>query len=704
MALQPGQVLEGRYCIDARLGRGGMGAVYRAWDPNLNVPVVVKENLGHSEDARRQFRREAVILANLSHPHLPHVKDHFSIPGQGEYLVMAYIEGEDLEQILAQGQPIPVGQALEWMHQVLDALDYLHRRNVIHRDVKPANIKITSQGKAFLVDFGLAKIHDPSHRTTKGARGVTPGFAPLEQYGQGRTDARSDVYSAGATLYALLTGQAPPDAPELATGGAELDPPRRLNPDIPEQVEAAVLRAVEMRPGDRFPSAAEFRQALGPAPVARRVKKRRDRSAATGRPSAPETLTGRHAPTTAQSTSAASARVRLPLWVVGPALLVLFTAAAIAVGLRGRGDAGLEGTVEPGPVALVSVTETATPAPTRTASPQASPSQTAPAIPDTSTPTVPTHTATASPTTTRTPTPTSTPTDTPIPTVQPTPTQTSSPVPTPTTQEPGPGRIVFASSRDGNDEIYAMSADGTALSRLTNHPGQDHSPTCSPDGTRLAFVSDRDGESAIYLLSLAGAGTIRLTEPAVWAVTPAWSPDGTRIAFCSTRDGNQEIYVVGVDGSGLTRLTYDTTTDRDPAWSPDASQLAFETVRQAQLDIFVVNADGSGEAPLVTNPAYDTDPAWSPDGTRIAFAMIHGDGNQEIYVMNIDGTGMTNLTEHPARDHSPAWSPDGTRIAFVSERDGNTEIYAMNADGGGQVRLTADPASDEGPCWLPGVR
>ena len=154
--------------------------------------------------------------------------------------------GQDLEQVLTQHGPLPERQVLSWIHDVLTALEYLHERNMIHRDIKPANIRITPAGQVFLVDFGLAKVHAPLKPTTTGARGVTPGYAPPEQYGQGRTDARSDLYSVGATLYALLTGHRPPDGVALMVGDVNLVPPRQVKPHISSRTEAAVLRA--MRP------------------------------------------------------------------------------------------------------------------------------------------------------------------------------------------------------------------------------------------------------------------------------------------------------------------------------------------------------------------------------------------------------------------------------------------------------------------------
>jgi serine/threonine-protein kinase len=215
MPLEPGQVLNNRYRIAKLLGQGGFGAVYRAWDLNLERACALKENLEISEEAQRQFKREALILSGLSHPNLPRVIDHFIIPGQGQYLVMDYVEGEDLQEMLeSTGRPLPEAQALSWISQVCDALVYLHSQNppVIHRDIKPANIKITPQGQAMLVDFGIAKMYDAHLQTTLGARAVTAGYSPPEQYGSGMTDPRSDIYALGATLYHLLTGQQPPES------------------------------------------------------------------------------------------------------------------------------------------------------------------------------------------------------------------------------------------------------------------------------------------------------------------------------------------------------------------------------------------------------------------------------------------------------------------------------------------------------------
>jgi tetratricopeptide (TPR) repeat protein len=262
MPLTKGQILQERYRIENLLAEGATGAVYRAFDETLGMPVAIKEKLGTSSEAQEEFSREAGILHKLRHPNLSRVTDSFAIPGQGQYLVMDHVEGEDLDQVLADQKVVSESQALEWIGQVLEALEYLHRQNVVHRDVKPANIKITSKGEVYLVDLGLAWAKERQQETSTEEDVSPSGFAPPEQYGPGSIDARSDVYSAGATLYALLTGQTPPDALELVAGQAQLPPPRQLNPKVSAQVEKAILQAMELAAADRFQTAAEFRAAL----------------------------------------------------------------------------------------------------------------------------------------------------------------------------------------------------------------------------------------------------------------------------------------------------------------------------------------------------------------------------------------------------------------------------------------------------------
>ena len=263
MALEAGQTINNRYRIVKLLGRGGFGAVYRAWDANLRKPCALKENLEISSEAQRQFNREATVLANLSHPNLPRVTDYFTIEDQGQYLVMDYVEGEDLASLVQHQGAMNFEQATVWIAQVADALSYLHQRipPVVHRDIKPANIRITPDGKAMLVDFGLVKLFDPQMKTTIGARAVTPGFAPPEQYGQGSTDPRTDIYALGATLYNIITNQHPMESIRRMVGG-KMKTAHQVNPEIPETLSLIIEQAMDLEPSQRFQNAQEFRSAL----------------------------------------------------------------------------------------------------------------------------------------------------------------------------------------------------------------------------------------------------------------------------------------------------------------------------------------------------------------------------------------------------------------------------------------------------------
>jgi eukaryotic-like serine/threonine-protein kinase len=260
MPLNIGQTLQNRYRIVKLIGQGGFGAVYRAWDMVLNQPVALKENLDTSQEGQRQFQREAAMMAGLRHPNLSRVTDHFLIPGQGQYLVMDFVEGQSLADRLQQrGRPFTEQEVLPWLQQVGDGLTYLHTRQppIIHRDIKPQNIIITPTGQAILVDFGISKVYDPNLKTTMGARAVTPGYSPPEQYGGG-TSARSDVYALGATVYHLLTGQEPPESVSIVYGSATLMPPRQFNGRISPPIEQAILRAMEINGRQRFQSVADF--------------------------------------------------------------------------------------------------------------------------------------------------------------------------------------------------------------------------------------------------------------------------------------------------------------------------------------------------------------------------------------------------------------------------------------------------------------
>ncbi len=270
--LEPGTVLNGRYEVVRRIGGGGMGAVYYAKDKNLGeAPRAVKEMIqsqldeSQHEKAIGDFRRESMLLSSLEHSSIPTIYDYFYDLGAARfYLVMKYISGGDFLSRLrnAPGGRIDEQTVTDWAMQVADVLHYLHTRPtpIIYRDLKPANLMIDgNSGRVMLIDFGIARW------VTKQEKGVTAvgtmGYAPPELF-SGNVEPRSDLYSLGATMFHLLTGNDPQDNPLLIFDFAKNPRPRQLNPALSNEMERILMRVVEYKPEHRFRSAGELRDVL----------------------------------------------------------------------------------------------------------------------------------------------------------------------------------------------------------------------------------------------------------------------------------------------------------------------------------------------------------------------------------------------------------------------------------------------------------
>jgi eukaryotic-like serine/threonine-protein kinase len=270
--IAPGTVLQNRYVVERQIGEGGMGAVYVATDRRFGSTVALKETFFADAALRKAFEREARLLNRLRHHALPRVSDHFE-EADGQFLVMEYIPGEDLSQMLKArgGAGFPTKQVLGWADQLLDALDYLHTQEpqVIHRDIKPQNLKLTAREQIVLLDFGLAKGTPLQTRVTQTGSlfGYSFNYAPIEQMQGAGTDPRSDLYSLGATVYHLLTGATPPDALTRATAVLNGDPdPLRPASEtaahVPDEVSEVLARSMALSAARRFTSAEEMRAAL----------------------------------------------------------------------------------------------------------------------------------------------------------------------------------------------------------------------------------------------------------------------------------------------------------------------------------------------------------------------------------------------------------------------------------------------------------
>ncbi len=263
----------GKYRIVARLGRGGMAEVYKAYQPGLDRYVALKvlhSYLADDADFIGRFEREARAVANLRHPNIVQVFD-FDVQDDMYYMAMEFVDGPTLKAELQErsrkGQNFSVMESARIMVALCDAIDYAHRHGMVHRDLKPANFILNKDGQVLVLDFGIAKIVGATQYTVTGAVAGTPAYMSPEQ-GQGqRGDARSDIYSLGVVLYEMVTGRVPFDAdtPFAVIMKHISDPlpmPRSINPDLPEAVETVILKALAKNPDDRFQSALDFSNAL----------------------------------------------------------------------------------------------------------------------------------------------------------------------------------------------------------------------------------------------------------------------------------------------------------------------------------------------------------------------------------------------------------------------------------------------------------
>ena len=310
----------------------------------------------------------------------------------------------------------------------------------------------------------------------------------------------------------------------------------------------------------------------------------------------------------------------------------------------------------------------------------------------------------------------------------------------PTPIPPATGRIIFASNRDGQYELYISSPDGIEITRLTTNAALDSSstPRLSPDGTMIAFSATVNDNTDIYLFEIASGAIRRVTDALEKDSSPSWSPNGQQLAFESFRDGNLEIYIVNADGTNPTRLTNDSAGDSNPVWSPVSNEILFVSNRFGNADLFLLGLNGS-VSPLTTNPAPDSTPAWSPDGSMIAYASFSGElsdicligrdglnqncitqGSAEystpvwsqngasiavsdptsIYVYNITDKSFIQLSQPGIEPRGiPAWSPDGMRIVFQAESGGDMELYHAHILTNEFVRVTSIPGYDGKPLW-----
>jgi serine/threonine protein kinase len=607
--LSPNTLLNSRYQIIRQIGAGGMGAVYLAQHVGLSQYVAVKENFSNDASAAAQFQTEAKILAALAHPNLPRVTDFFVEPNGARYLVMEHIAGQNLDEIVAQRGALTEAETLAWMAQIFNAVDYLHQNHIIHRDIKPQNIILTPQGRVMLVDFGIAKHMQPGFATLSGARAATPGFAAPEQY-RGGTDQRSDVYSLGALLYAMLTAGAPPDALAFERGTAMLVSPRHINSMVSQNVEQSILRAMSLNAAQRFESVGAMQQAL------------------LGIQSQ---FTSRQTAQSFQPTPATLPQIMRPLnlSVLMGIVALIALIAVLSVGVFVVANMQ----IETPPVTLVAVVSTVTPTatPTQIASPVTMilPSATRTGLPA------------IAPTLTVTPTRTRTATSAPQPTRTATPTR-----PAPTTLAPV-AQKKFDSDKDGTFIVEITSGARTKLQLIG---GVSASAVWSPNGDRA-------------LISWLKTGTVK-KDNGTFTCGYSWQWDSYRGYFYGPNYcKNPPSFFSGTYGGGLRLITRngDMIADlvtgsaephfvgdpqvnyTDALWSPDGRRLV---VLYKQADgnrcPFIGNADATGLRKLTNCEADDHPRFWSVDGKWV---ITWSEREPQLYAYEVDGNRRVALDQ-----------------------------------------------------------
>jgi serine/threonine protein kinase len=660
MELKHGDVLNERYLIESILGQGGMGAVYLATDQNLDLKVAVKVNRDPSEQASKQFIKEAQLLAGLHHTNLPRVIDYF-VSGMDEILVMDYIPGDDLASLIKKEGAQPLAKVLNWVEQLGAALSYMHAHKppVIHRDIKPGNVKITPSGEAILVDFGIAKASELSQATATGAIGYTPGFAPPEQISGMHTGPYSDQYALAATIYQLLSGRQPEDGIHRSLSKERLTPIRELIPDIPVHVDAALTRALSLRPDERYKDIHDFILALKDSdfqPTARPVVSSRS---AAGKP--------RKKPG------------RKWIWMAGLAGLGIILAGVVAAWHFLIPDVLVKISQTPTPTVDMAVKFATDVAHAR----MSTQTQVAFVTGQTATAQVPTKTVTPD-----------------------------------KIMLGGSRELAFVSDRgDGKTlQIWTMPVymnnqsqifPGEA-SQLTFSEGDKTQPVWSPDGTQMAYVAPGGGGNGkdIWVMAADGSGAVNLTRNAGDELDPAWSPDSALIAYTKmSEEGLPLLFFMNRDGSGVQLLSED-YQESQPAWSADKQWLISVISAKGYEYLGMRGVQGGSSIP----ETFDRDsyfgrlgmvsyPVFSPDGAWIAYTRVNF---HKTYIQTVNfesrGNDIQQLTTG-GQDSWSTWSADSRWIAFQSSRDGNFEIYVMTASGQLQTRLTDNPARDQQPTW-----
>ncbi|MFN8179236.1 MAG: protein kinase [bacterium] len=672
LSLAPGQKV-GRYEILAEIGSGGMGVVYRARDSQLHRDVALKflwPRLAADTEYRRRFLREARAASRLSYPAIVPVfeaSEHEGVP----WIAMQLVDGKDLRAVIAAEGKLPPKAVLRYAEEVASALDYAHAHNVLHRDVTPKNILITSDGRVMLSDFGLARYLttppiDPtgstessgaSDPTSRGSVLGTPRYMSPEQALGRELDGRSDLYSLGVVMYEMCTGT-PPFAE--VSGGALLDaiihrepePIARTTYEVPPELERIIRKAMAKEREERYPDMRDLLVDI------RTLRREVDGGSTSGRALRP-----------APRRSRARDLALVGAGFAGGALLLL-----LVLWSRMR-------TEEPMPIGTpVQVTSS----PARERDPALSPdggriAYASDARGNFDLYVIDVHGGTPLRLTDQ-------PSDEYAP-----------------CWFPDGTALAYVSKRDGAEAIWKVGQMGGATTLLL---ADAVDPAVSPDDARLAFAApDSQGNQRIGVVPLGDLEHPRFVSKGGGAQKhicryPSWSPDGTRICYSDWND----LWLVSPSGGDEHALTRRGLGDREPAWSSSGRFLYFSSYRDGSLALWRVAAGGGEPRRVSLGGGSESRPSVCRSGRRLAYATHASSGDANDVILLDLATRREQIIGGASDDNMPAIAPDGSLVAFSSNRwSSRYELWTQRVENGGlvgePVRLTDQPGHVSHPSF-----
>ncbi|MBN2002564.1 MAG: protein kinase [Anaerolineae bacterium] len=748
----------GQYEVVDAIGGGGMGAVYRARDTQLNREVALKvlpPELARDHEFIERFQREANTAASLEHPHIVAIYNIGQQDGM-HYLAMRLLHGQTLNHLIRHTGAIPLLRILKIIEQLASALDYAHRRGIIHRDIKPANIMVDTDDYVTLMDFGIARALVGSKITRTGTMIGTPEYMAPEQFTGEDLNVQADTYALSVVLYEMLTGHVPftGETPVAISHGHVYQPPpppSSYNPQIPPAVEQVVLRGLAKRPEARYATASALAQALGAAirgevqpEVLQSLKLTLPNGAEYALQSgvlrlgrAPdnqivvnEELVSRyHAEIRSDEHSSAIIDLGSANGTfVNGQQLVPHRPQTLQAGMQIHLGRQTLLTVQAGPVTKVhavppvSKQTTMMPSPTQPTRKENAGKKPAIwigallgivglaciggaiagalwllgewSIPLT---TAPTDTPITLPaTTTVAETPTSEPVETPTEDAT---KEIATPKPTATPTEK-PTQKAPLETKEPTQPVKTVPP--TTPRPLTTPPAQ------SPN-SRVVYACGEVGNADICLYNTATGKSRVIFGSDRDDSEPDWSPDGKRVAFQSSLDGNYDIFIADATGASAFNLTNTPGRDeRHPDWSNDGQQIVYEVgdgVNNGTL--WTASADGSGRQQLLARPISGRAPVWSPDNSQIAAMRKENNGYWIIVIISVANGQERKLVHSGEHCRFPTWSPDGrwlsynTMIFSTSPTGKSYEIWRVRADGSGTPQQVTKSSDNGRPNWSP---